>query len=154
MRFSLGLSLECEWITLLEDANVLSGLAGFSADHQQVRLKHRDGFGDEFNQWSGSVGSDGCIHCILKDVGQLAGNFREEWEPIRSRGAGECVRRDVKPLNVGGLRVGVLKNAGVLTQELQVLRSFLEKDLYEFCIALVQAFSCPTASARRAVTGF
>ena len=56
-------------------------------------------------------------------------------------------------LDIVGLRIRVLQNAGVLPQELQVLGGFLKKYLDEFCTLLVHAFSCATA-ARREVAGF
>src|SRR5207237_4023140 len=93
------------------------------------------------------------IHRILKDVGQLAGNFREQREAIRAGGPGQRVRRDVQALDVIGLRIGVLQDAGVFPQELQVLRCFLKKDLYEFSAVFVQALSWATA-ARRDPSGF
>jgi hypothetical protein len=145
--------LEGKRITLFERANVLFRLNAVGADHDQVRFQQSHSFRDELNQRSGSVGGDARIHRVLEDVRQLAGNFREQREPIRSRRPGQRVRRNVQALHVFRARVRILQNAGVLAQELQALRCFLKEDLYEFLALTVQTFSCATTGRAR-LAGF
>src|SRR5947209_17360396 len=131
-------------ISLLESDNLFFALYAVGADHQQVRLEDSDAFRNEFHNGSRSVGPNCGIHCILKNVAQFACDFTEEWKSVGAGTAFKGVRGDVKPLNVFGNRIRILENAGVLPQELQVLRRFLKEDLDELCSRRAHKLSCNT----------
>ncbi len=122
-------ALEGEGIALLEGGNILDRLHAVGADHDQVAFQHRDGFVDELHQRGRGLRADGRVHRVLEDVRQFAGNLVEELVAIGSAGAGHAVRRDVEALDVLIERIGVLQNARVLAQELQMLAGFLEEEL-------------------------
>src|SRR5438067_2339530 len=82
------------------------------------------------------------VHRVLKDMAELACKLPKKRIPIRSRAAFQSVGGNIEAMNVLWHRIRILQNTGVLPQKLQVLRSFLQEDLDEFCSGGAHKVSC------------
>jgi hypothetical protein len=104
-------SLESEGIALLEGGDIVHRLHAIGAHHDQVALQHGNRFVDEFHERGRGLLTDGCVHCVLEDVRQLARNFVEERVAVGSTRAGNTVGGDVEALDVFVKRIRVLQDA-------------------------------------------
>ena len=89
--------------------NIAGSFCFVSADLQQIEFEHGNRVGEEFRQRTIRVGTQCCIQRVLKNVRDLARDFREQWETVASRCASQGMRGDVEPIEVLAARIGLLK---------------------------------------------
>src|SRR5712692_7386977 len=77
---------------------------------------------------------------------EFSRNLRESGKSIARRGTAECVRRNIKPLQILVAWLDLLKDTRILPQILQVLRGFLEEHLDAFAVNRAHARPSVTSS--------
>src|SRR5260370_8335092 len=86
-----------EAIALLENGDIIDTLFARVADFQKNRFQQRNSIRKEFRQRPVEIAAERRVQCVLKDLREFAGNFREPRKSIPRRSPAQRLCPDVKP---------------------------------------------------------